>query len=378
MYSPYIIDGVQMDYTPAQMLDDCMPAEFRNTEAYAERHDSIVDEIVDPEPKKTVYDGNAVTAYTEKILARGCAPAPGAEQYPKSYTRRKLAGTLLSALWKKGHFAMDDLILKASWKWNCIPLGNMASFYFSAEAASQYIFDLGLKLCGYSFEKTGEVSDVDFEVSVEGTKDETTENEYDFFNEQEPKDLHYCWMSDEAKCGNRLVADPDSWLIYIPFDTCGYRLGNSLLEKVAGTSGDKAPSILDPDYFIDCYEVVRELIEDGVIISGTSTGPGGLAAAAASMCGDCGISIDISGIIRASGESDPVRILFSEVPGVLIQITDDDYDYIDSQMLLQDIAYFPVGHPSEEPGFRILNGRHPQVSDILASLVQGHCSEGED
>ena len=86
MYSPYIIDGVQMDYTPAQMLDDCMPAEFRNTEAYAERHDSIVDEIVDPEPKKTVYDGNAVTAYTEKILARGCAPAPGAEQYPKSYT----------------------------------------------------------------------------------------------------------------------------------------------------------------------------------------------------------------------------------------------------------------------------------------------------
>ena len=378
LYSPYVIDGVQMDYTPAQMLDDCMPAGTRSTEQNPGTYDSIVDEITDPTPKKTVYDRESVTAYLDRIMEIKDNVPHNAAHYPKSYTRRKIAGELISALWKKGHFTLEDLKLDAGWKWDNVPLGNMAAFYFSAEAAGQYIFGLGIRLESYSFVKSSGSSDVEFRVNADVTKDEEAENEYDFFNEQEAGEPHYCWMADDAKCGNKLIGDPDSWLIYIPFDTCSFRLGDSLLERAAGVSGDKAPSVQDPDYFIDCFEVVRELIEDGVIISGTTVGPGGLAAAAASMCGDYGIKIDISGIGRAAGETDPVRILFSEIPGVLVQIRDDDYDYIDSQMLLQDIAYFPLGHPVPDSGFGILQGRHPGVSDILASLVLGHCSEGED
>ena len=74
-----------------------------------------------------------------------------------------------------------------------------------------------------------------------------------------------------------------------------------------------------------------------------------------------------------------VRILFSEVPGVLIQIKDADYDYVDAQLLLQDIAYFPIGHPGNNGGkFSVTYGRKPGVSAILASLIQDHYSEGED
>ena len=378
LHSSYIIDGSQMDYTPAQMLDDCMPGKQQEVSADTV-YDSIIDEIADPVLKKTAYNPDRIQEYTENILKTGKTAARDAAAFPKSFCKRRIADTLLSAIWKKGHFTLEDLRIQASWKWDCNPLGNMAAFYFSAEAAGSYLFDLGIRLEGYSFEKSQSLSEIRFSVSVEDSKDEQEDNEYDFFNEKSPRKMACCWMADDMKCGKSLLKDPDSWLIYIPFDTCEFRLGDSLLEKTAGPSGEPAPEIQDPDYFIDCYEVVRELVEDGIVVSGTSSGEGGLAAAAASMCGDAGISIDISGIERASGETDIVRILFSEIPGVLIQIRDQDYDYVDSQLLLQDIAYFPLGHPDRSPGaFSVTHGHRPGVSDILAALIQGHYSEGED
>ena len=380
LYSSYIIDGVQMDYTPAQMLDDCIPADRRDKKVSETDLDSIVDEIVEHAPRKAAYDHTGIMTYLERltdIKDKASIPATAA---PGSFTRRKIASALLATLWKKGHFTLEDLWVSLQWTWDSAPLGNMAAFYFSAEAAAQYLFDLGVRLDGYSFEKSQGVSAISVKVSVENTKDYKAESDYDFFNEQgghESRELRYCWLSDEDKCGGKLVPSPSSWLIYIPFDTCEYRLGDSLFEKAAGMSGDSAPEIQDPDYFIDCFEVVRELTEDGVIMAGMAVGRGGLALAAASMCGEnTGISIDISGIERAAKESDTVRILFSEVPGVLIQIQDADYDYMDSQLLLQDIAYFPLGHPSETAGIGFTHGRKG-VSDILASLLQGNIPEDD-
>lgn len=372
MYSSYIIDGTRMDYTPAQMLDDCMPADARGKDEDTVGYDSIVDEIADHTPRKTAYDSGKILDYLDKVLKIMDKTSLPATVFPKSYTKRKIASSLISTLWKKGHFALEDLGIRAYWKWDCAPLGNMAAFYFSAEAASQYLFDLGIRLDEYSFVKTQDTSDVSFSVMAESASQEQDNSEYDFFNEHEAREIRYCWLSDENKCSDRIAADPSSWLIYIPFDTCEYRLGNSMLEAAAGVSGDKAPEIQDPDYFMDCFEVVRELVEDGVIISGTGTGPGGLAAAAARLCAESGISIDISGIERSSGESDIIRILFSEIPGVLIQISDADYDYMDAQLLLQDIAYFPIGHPSQTPGFSVVHGKKSGVAEILASLVQGN------
>lgn len=379
MYSPYIIDGIQMDSTPARMLEGCMTEKPPEGEACDTAYDSIVDETVDHTPKKTSYDTGKIQEYAELILKADGRTKPDAAAFPGSYTRRRIAEAIISSLWKKGHFTLEDIEINAGWKWDCAPLGNMAAFYFSAEAASNYLFDLGIRLKSYTFEKTRESSDVGFSVCIDSSNDRREDSEYDFFGEDQTRELRYYWISDEAKCPATIADDPSSWLIYIPFDTCQFRLGNSMLEKVAGISGDTAPEICDPDYFIDCFEVVRELVEDGVIIAGTTVGSGGLATAVASMCGGRGMNIDISGIERAAEENDIIRILFSEIPGILIQIDDADYDYIDAQLLLQDIAYFPVGHPGTgSSGLSVAHGKKPVVSDILASLIQGHYSEGED
>ena len=78
------------------------------------------------------------------------------------------------------------------------------------------------------------------------------------------------------------------------------------------------------------------------------------------------------------GESSRAKVLFGEVPGVLVQVSDTNYDYFDSQLLLQDVAYYPVGRPSSSCGQVTLgHTARPGVADILAALL-GQASEGED
>ena len=382
LYSEYIIDGIRMDSTPAGMLMECMTSDSDEPSSGHTAAGTVIDETKDPVPGAAGHDGSETETYLRKVIdLRRKADAAGGRDFrlscPDFHTRLRIASSLIDTLWRKGHFRLENMMLSAEWDWDQTRIGNMAAFYFSAEAASGYLFDLGIRLDSYTFEKTSGSSDVNVDISVDSIKDEDTENDYDFFNEQDSKELRYCWISDECKCSDKVLASPSSWLIYIPFDTCEYRLGDSLFERVAGISGDNAPEIQDPDYFIDCFEVVRELMEDGVIMAGTAVGAGGLATAVKTICGDgTGICIDISGIERATNETDALRILFAEIPGVLIQIQDSDYDYVDSQMLLQDIAYFPLGHPSETGEINFTHGRKG-VSDILASLLQGNIPEDD-
>ena len=70
-----------------------------------------------------------------------------------------------------------------------------------------------------------------------------------------------------------------------------------------------------------------------------------------------------------------MRVLFAEVPGVVIQIADIDYDYVDAELILQDIVYFPIGHPvAGKTGVNITN--KVEIPQILESLL--NTLEGED
>ena len=299
--------------------------------------------------------------------------------YPDAFTRQRIAYALIDRLWNEGHYRLGDLNLWAKWTWNTRPLGNMSAFYMSAEAVNSYMFDLGVKLGDYCFEESDEESRVDFYAWLpekeEANEDAPTE-EIRF--KSSPYESHHPWISEAANCSMEMIPDPSSWLIYIPFDTCPFNIGGSLLAQVHGRNGGTGPHIQDPDYFIDCYEVIRELAEDGIIMAGATVRDGGLAVAAAKMCGEHGLEMDINGLMASYNEDDPTRLLFAEIPGVLIQISANDYDYLDSQLLLQDVAYYPVGHPSAERcGLGLCGNTKAVVADILASLLE-QASEGED
>ena len=402
LYTHYIIDGVRFEMTPAELLDDCIEdSGFPDQSEFAD----IVDELTEPSLGTFEYRREKEQEYIARTMEAASEERPFRMLYPEHFTKLQIAKALLSRLWSKGHFKLGDLKLWAQWDWDTEPVGNMSAFYRSADAASGYIYGLGVKIEDYLFIEEGETGcNVKFYAWLQEQYDRSftcvqddrenvilneaqrSEESVTDNNDQEslllfkssPYESRHPWISEERACPATALPDTKSWLIYIPFDTCSFKLGGSLLTQMERCGGEKAPEINDPDYFIDCYEVVRELVEDGMVIAGSNVADGGLAAAAARMCCGLGLEMDISGILSSYQGTSREKLLFGEVPGIIMQIRDEDYDYIDSQLLLQDVAYYPIGHPSTDcHGLKITESGKNGVENILASLL-GMATEGED
>lgn len=378
LYSQYIIDGIRCEATPAELLDECIRDSYTGHPAPT-CYEDIIDESTDPPVTSFVYDSSYDSRYLEDCLKEAGHDRSFRLLYPQAFTRQRIAKALIDRIWNEGHFRLGNLNLWAKWSWNTRPLGNMAAFYMSAESASGYIFDLGVKLNDYIFEETDEESNLHFYAWLpEDSQDDNDENCDELQLKDSPFQSRNSWITEQRRCLSEMDPEPSDWLIYIPFDTCSYRIGGSLLAQTQGHNGGIGPHIQDPDYFIDCYEVVRELVEDGIVIAGATVSDGGLAVAAASMCGRCGTLLDLGGLMSSYQETDRTKLLFGEIPGVIIQISNNDYDYLDSQLLLQDIAYYPIGHPDPATkGVAFKEGQRTGVAGILASLLE-QASEGED
>ena len=342
LFDAYIIDGIPQALTPAGLLQECtlpgaLPAPLPAG--------SVADETVDISPTPFDFRDEDIDAYAEAVatLPRPPFPLPFAGQV----TRARIAKAMLDAVWMGGHFRLGDLTLKGEWRWNDGAIGNQAAFYASVEAAAEYIDHLGIKLS--EVKVTGGACNVCFKATT---------------------------TSEEEAPDEDIQPEASDWLIYIPLDTCDYRLGGSLLAAATGEKRSTAPEVGDADYFIDGYEVIRELVEDGIVRAGATVLEGGLMNALRGMAAVNGADISVGDICRAYGDELRVRVLFGEIPGVIIQIADIDYDYVDAELLLQDIAYFPLGHPAVgTPGVSVLSGGSG-ITGILESLMNS--LEGED
>lgn len=357
LYSKYIINGVQQDCSPAELLGDVVPP-----------HDYgvIVDETVDPALETHEWDARKVDEYSARVArARRTLPLP----YADVYTRCRVAEALIEALWRKGHFRLEDLSIKADWKWTGAPVGALAAFYNSVQAAAEYSDSLGIEISSYLCTETVKSCDVNFKavLSKAAVGDE--------FGADDSRKRS---LKPQRCCPATLQPDPRSWLVYIPFDTSEFRLGGSLLAQAMDLGGGVSPQIMDADYFMDCFEVVRELVEDGIVVSAVTVGEGGLLSAAKKYCaGGPGTTLDLSDMMKAFEESNIVRVLFAEIPGVLLQIRDNDFDYLDAELLLQDVAFYPLGHPSvKSTAVRVKASAKSSIQMILESLMQN--AEGED
>lgn len=370
LHSSYIIDGIPQDLTPAEMLAAVTdPLGLAGTGA-SEGVEQIVDETLDPILDTFRLDASRLDEYLDDVMSTDKL-LPLA--FSDTYTRLRLAAALIDAIWCRGNFRFQDLQLKAAWKWNSSSVGSNAAFFSSVQGASEYIDDLGLKFSSYSCCRTQQACDISFKPVLADTSD----IDDDVFIRQPGRSEHPRLGTARA-CPVSLVDDPESWIVYVPFETSDYRLGGSLLAQTLGLGGGVPPQIGDADYFVDCYEVVREFVEDRILLSGNTVRQGGLLKALKQMTSDTvGATIDLSGLMRASGEKDVVRLLFSEVPGVLFQIKDIDFDYIDAELLLQDVAFFPLGHPvSGSSDVRVKASAKSGIQTILETLILN--AEGED
>ena len=344
--SRFIIDGLLQGPTPEEML---LPLEGLRASGAGE--DEIIDESTDLAPSAYKFSAGRIGEYL-KALAPLPPMRPMPVQFTDSLTKGRIAAALIDRIWSAGHFGLEDLSLFLKWCWDEAPVGNMAALYRSVEAAAEYIDALGLPVSGHEYDPSGD--GCRFSAKALGA----------------PED---------RKCPSAAPAEPSDWVIYVPFDTCEFRLGGSMLSEAVEARSCVAPDISDAGYFADCYELVRELVEDGIVRSGATVFEGGLIKALRDFLPEgYGIEADISGIMRSYDEF-PVRVLFSEIPGVILTFRDSDFDYIDAEFILQDVAYFPLGHVA--PGIDGVSVRTESVqplAGILGSILDHRALEGED
>lgn len=341
------------------MLDDYLCG----THAPAEAEDGaepcrIADETLDPPPMRADLDARKAGEYLDSI--RGLEEKFPVE-FAAQYTKILIARALADLLWRKGTFRLKDTAISLHWRWNGGRLGNMAAFYSSVQSTCECADGLGIRISSYDYEEAEECS---LTVAADVIPDD---------------DSPEASLRPGNACKGDMDPDPDTWIVYVPLDDGGYRLGGSLLSQVTGAGDTVAPELYAPDYFIDCYEVLREMVEDGVFLSARTVPAGGLMAAADALSGGAGLSINISELMRAQQEEDAVRVLFAEVPGAVFQIRDEDFDYIDAEFTLQEVMFFPLGHP--EPGGKGVKvetiGKN-SIQSILEALIRQHPMEGED
>jgi phosphoribosylformylglycinamidine synthase len=133
---------------------------------------------------------------------------------------------------------------------------------------------------------------------------------------------------------------PGATLIYIDASREEFHLGGSSFSQLLNLIGNKTPGQVDPEYFKNVFNTVQELICDKLILSGHDVSAGGLITSLVEMTfADNCTSFNIS--LKGFNNDDSVEILFSEKPGLVIQVGDDTS--VCEILNKNEISYFILG-----------------------------------
>jgi phosphoribosylformylglycinamidine synthase len=253
-----------------------------------------------------------------------------------------IAESLTNLVWAPLTHGLKGVSLSANWMWPCRNPGEDARLYSAVEAVSEFACDLGINIpTGKdSLSMTQKYPDGDRVLSP-GTVIISAAAE----------------VSDIRKIVEPVMKkDLDSSILYVDFSFDALKLGGSSLGQVLNRLGSEAPCVTDTDYFVDAFTAIQELINNGLILAGHDISSGGLLTTLLEMNfanTTHGMDIDLSGL----EESDLVKILFSENPGVVIQV--NDLEAVDKIFDDRDIQYQVIGKPS---AYRLLNIKHASRS----------------
>lgn len=201
---------------------------------------------------------------------------------------------------------LSGVSLSANWMWPCRNKGEDARLYDAVEAASQFAISLGVNIpTGKdSLSMTQKYAGDEADVLSPGTVIISAAGE----------------VSDVKKIVSPVLQnEPNSAVYHIDFSFAPLALGGSALAQSLGKLGTETPSVDEPEYFRDAFAAVQELIDGGYVLAGHDISAGGLVTTLLEMCfpnSKGGLKIDFSAI----PETDLVKLLFAENPGVVLQL----------------------------------------------------------
>jgi len=257
-----------------------------------------------------------------------------------------IAESLTNLVWAPLEDRIKSVSLSANWMWPCRNPGEDARLYRAVEAASDFAISLGINI------PTGK----DSLSMTQKYKDDVVYAPGTVIISASGSVKDICRVVEPV-----IVNDTQTYLFYIDLSKDRKKVGGSSFAQVINKIGDEVPVVKDTGYFKKIFNSVQDLIMDDLILAGHDISSGGLITTLLEMTfanTQGGIQADLSGI----GEKDPVKLLFSENPGIVIQVK--EVERVKEILCNKEITFHIIGSPASERKLTILHETNTYNFDI--------------
>jgi len=275
----------------------------------------------------------------------GHAPVAGLIS-PEAGSVLSIAEALTNIMWAPLPEKLKSVSLSANWMWPCKNPGEDARLYDAVKAAGNFAIELGINI------PTGK----DSLSMTQKYRDQVVYSPGTVIISASAE------VKDVRKIVEPvLVNDPYTSILYIDMSRDSLKTGGSSFGQVLNRIGQEAPTVKDPAYFADVFNTIQELITKEKILSGHDISAGGMITTLLEMCfsnSSGGMTVNLT----ALDDEDTARILFSQNPGIIIQVKDEDD--VAETLLENGISYLSVGHPVLERELVVTNEYQTYTFDI--------------
>ncbi|MBL6445262.1 phosphoribosylformylglycinamidine synthase [Fulvivirga sp. 29W222] len=284
---------------------------------------------------------------SKKGIATSIGHAPvSALTDPEAGSKLSIAEALTNMVWAPLTHGLSGVSLSANWMWPAKNKGENARLYKAVNAVSEFAIDLGINiptgkdsLSMTQKYPNGEV------VYSPGTVIISAAGE----------------VSDVTKTVSPDLKNIDSSLLYIDLSQDDFKLAGSSFAQVVNKVGTTAPTIKDADYFKKGFTAIQQLINENKVLAGHDISAGGIITTLLEMCfptQNLGLNIDLSGV----DESDTIKVLFSENPGILLQV--EDAEEVISDLYKHGVKAIKIGNIVHRRTFTLKHQQNNYTFDI--------------
>ncbi len=277
----------------------------------------------------------------------GHAPISGLIN-PKAGSRNSITEALTNIIWAPLKDGLQSVSLSANWMWPCKNEGEDARLYQAVQAISEFAIDLG--------------------INVPTGKDSLSMKQK--YPEGDVISPGTVIISAAANCNDIAnVIEPvfqknAGSIYYINISQDAFKLGGSSFAQILNKIGNDVPSVQSANYTKTVFNTIQDLIKSGKIVAGHDVASGGLITTLLELCfaeNELGAALDISEL----KETDSLKVLFAENPGIVFQSNDDSVEQVLTEA---NIEFFNIGKVTQSDVLSIIN--HDEVFTMTVSRLR--------
>ena len=241
---------------------------------------------------------------------------------PAAGSRNAIAESLSNLVWAPLKDGLKSVSLSANWMWACKNEGEDARLYEAVKACSDFAIDLGINIPTGKDSLSMKQKYKDGDVIAPGTVIISAGGN----------------CNDITKVVEPVLQKDGGSIYYINLSNDTYKLGGSSFAQILNRIGNETPDVIDATQLKNTFNTLQNLIKEDNIQAGHDIGSGGLITTLLEMCfadRNLGASLDLTSL----GETDSIKLLFSENIGVVFQADAS----VESVFEANHITYHKIG-----------------------------------